>query len=446
MPDAPPRPEPFTPQTAPAALEDLRARLRATRWPDAPEDAGWSLGTDLAYLRELVAYWADGFDWPAQEAALARLPRFRVPLGGLGIHFVHVRAAAPAGPVLPLVLSHGWPDSFWRYTKVIPLLTDPGAHGADPADAFDVVVPDMPGYGYSDRPTGPPLDAIAVAGLWAELMGVLGYARFGAAGGDIGSHVSRYLALDHPDRVVAVHRTDAGVPVFTGDPADLAPEERAWLEGAAAWGATEGAYAAMHRTKPQTAAVGLTDSPAGLAAWIVEKLRAWSDCDGDVERRFTKDEILTNVTLYWLTGTIGSSMRMYRANAAIPPAQHARRVEVPSGFSLFPGDIVRPPRAWLRAHGERRARDRARARRALRAVRGARALRGGAARVLPPLPGGGDGLRAPPRGARPAGLAHVGPAAGGDHLHHGTPASHARLAWGYPSQRYAFRSPAGRRG
>ena len=154
MPDAPsatarPRPEPFTPQAAPAALEDLHARLRATRWPDTPEDAGWSLGTDLAYLRELVAYWADGFDWPAQEAALARLPRFRVPLGGLQIHFVHARAAAPAGPVLPLVLCHGWPDSFWRYSKVIPLLADPGGHGADPADAFDVVVPDMPGYGYS---------------------------------------------------------------------------------------------------------------------------------------------------------------------------------------------------------------------------------------------------------------------------------------------------------
>jgi pimeloyl-ACP methyl ester carboxylesterase len=245
------------------------------------------------------------------------------------------------------VLTHGWPDSFWRYTKVIPLLTDPGAHGADPADAFDVVVPDMPGFGYSDRPTGPPLDSIAVAGLWAELMTVLGYERFGAAGGDIGSHVSRYLALDHPDRVVAVHRMDGGLPVFTGDPADLTAEERAWFASAAAWGATEGGYAAMHRTKPQTVAVGLTDSPAGLAAWIVEKLRAWSDCDGDIEQRFTKDEILTNVMLYWLTGTIGSSMRMYSANAAIAPAQLARRVEVPSGFSLFRGDIVRPPRAWL---------------------------------------------------------------------------------------------------
>jgi pimeloyl-ACP methyl ester carboxylesterase len=347
MPDALPRPQPFTQRTAPAAVEDLRARLRATRWPDAPEDIGWSLGTDLAYLRELAAYWADQFDWPAQEAALARLPRFRIQLGGLGIHFVHVRATAPTGPVLPLVLSHGWPDSFWRYTKVIPLLTDPGAHGADPADAFDVVVPDMPGYGYSDRPAGAPLDSIAVAGLWAELLEALGYTRFGAAGGDIGSGVSRYLALDHPDRVVAVHRMDAGPPVFTGNPADLAPEENAWIKAAATWGMAEGGYSAMHRTKPQTAAFGLTDSPAGLAAWIVEKLRAWSDCDGDIERRFTKDEILTNLTLYWLTGTIGSSMRMYSANAAIPPAQHARRVEVPSGFSLFPADISHPPRRWL---------------------------------------------------------------------------------------------------
>jgi len=349
MPAALPSPQPFAAQATPSELDDLRARLRGTRWPDAPQDAGWSLGTDLGYLRELVAYWADGFDWPAQEAALARYPRYRVRLGNLQIHFAHVRAVPTdsAGPALPLILSHGWPDSFWRYTKVIGLLTDPGAHGADPADAFDVVVPDMPGYGYSDRPTGAALTSIAVADRWADLMTLLGYPRFGAAGGDIGSHVSRYLALDHPDRVVAVHRTDAGVPVFSGEPSDLEPAERAFIDDALAWGQAEGAYAAMHRTKPQTAAIGLTDSPAGLAAWIVEKLRAWSDCDGDIERSFSKDEILTNITLYWLTGTIGSSMRMYRANAAIPAAQLIRRVEVPSGFSLFPGDIVRPPREWL---------------------------------------------------------------------------------------------------
>ena len=342
-----PHPEPFVPHTDPAAIDDLRTRLRATRWPDVPADAGWSMGADVDYLRELVAYWADDFDWGAQEAAIARLPHVRVAVGGLRIHAIHARAAVWTGPVLPLVLCHGWPDSSWRFLKAIPLLTDPGAHGGDPADAFDVVVPDMPGFGYSDRPTGAPLDTIAVADLWARLMSSLGYPRFGAAGGDMGSHVSRYLALDHPDRVVAVHRTDAGLPVYAGDPADLTAAERDWLRTAAAWGADEGAYAAMHRTKPQTAAVGLTDSPAGLAAWIVEKLRGWSDCHGDLESVYTKDEILTLVTTYWLTGTIGSSMRTYRANAAIPPSQLARRVEVPSGFSIFDGDVVRPPRAWL---------------------------------------------------------------------------------------------------
>lgn len=341
-----PVPEPFSPRASTADLADLRARLRATRWPDSPADADWSLGADVSYLRSLVGYWADGFDWPAQEAALARIPRFRVPIGGLGIHVMHVRAVAPTGPALPLVLCHGWPDSAWRYTKVIPLLTDPGGHGADPADAFDVVVPDMPGFGYSDHPE-PALDSLAVAGMWAQLMTVLGYPRFGAAGGDVGSHVSRFLALEHPDRVVAVHRTDAGLPAPGVDLATLTEEERTWIRGAVAWGAAEGGYAAMHRTKPQTAAVGLTDSPAGLAAWIVEKMRAWSDCGGDVEQAFTRDEILTNVTLYWLTRTIGSSMRMYRANAAIPAAQLTRRVEVPSGFAIFQGDVVRPPRAWL---------------------------------------------------------------------------------------------------
>jgi pimeloyl-ACP methyl ester carboxylesterase len=347
VPNAASHVEPYLLETADSEIADLLARLSATRWPDAPQDAGWSLGTDVDYLRELVDYWATDFDWPTQQAALARLPHFRVALGGLTIHFVHARAVGPIATALPLILSHGWPDSFWRYTKVIPLLTDPGAHCADPRDAFDVVVPDLPGFGYSDRPTGAPLDSVAVAGLWAELMSVLGYDHFGAAGGDVGSHVSRYLALDYPERVAAVHRTDGGLPVFAGDPAELTPAERAWFESVAAWGATEGAYAAVHRTKPQTAAAGLTDSPAGLAAWIVEKLQSWSDCSGEIERAFTKDEILTNITVYWLTRTIGSSMRMYRANSAIAPAQLARRVEVPSGFSIFQGDVVRPPRAWL---------------------------------------------------------------------------------------------------
>jgi pimeloyl-ACP methyl ester carboxylesterase len=331
---------PFTDRTSPDDIEDLRRRLRATRWADAPEGAGWSLGADVDELRALVAYWADGFDWTAQEEALARLPRYVTTVAGERVHVVHARADRPA---LPLLLAHGWPDSFWRYSKVIPLLVDPGAHGADPADAFDVVVPDMPGFGYSAIPAAP-LSSIEVAGRWAELMTGLGYDRFAAAGGDIGSHVVRYLALDHPDRVVAVHRTDGGLPPASLDPATLTPEEGEWIRRTAAWAASEGAYAAMHRTKPQTAAAGLTDSPVGLLAWIVEKLRSWSD--GGLAP-YTPDEILTLVSMYWFTGTIGSSMRMYAANGAIDPAQPLRRVEVPSGFTIYPADLSRPPRAWL---------------------------------------------------------------------------------------------------
>lgn len=336
-------PIPFTSTTSRADLDDLRARIRNTRWPDAPEDAGWSLGADVGYLRELAAYWADGYDWPAREARLNALPRYRVQVGGSGVHLVHARAATGSG--FPLALLHGWPDSFWRFTKVIDLLTDPGAHGADPADAFDVVVPDMPGYGYSDVPPGPPVDSIEVARRWAELMTTLGYDRFGAAGGDIGSHVARWLALDRPERVVAVHRTDGGIPA--PGQTDLSEAERAFLADAERWGAEEGAYGAVHRTKPQTAATALTDSPVGLLAWIVEKLRSWSDCDGDLANSYSRDEILDDVTIYWLTGTIGSSMRMYHANGRIPVAERQRRVEVPSGFLLFPADIVRPPREWL---------------------------------------------------------------------------------------------------
>ncbi|THG33520.1 epoxide hydrolase family protein [Naasia lichenicola] len=339
--------EHFQPQADASELDDLRSRLRATRWPDAPEDAGWGLGADLDYLRELVDYWIEEFDWPAQEALLARLPRFRTVIDGLGIHFVHARAVAPTRAPLVLMLSHGWPDSFWRYSKVIPLLTDPVAHGGDADDAFDVIVPDMPGFGYSDRPTGAPLDSIGVAGMWTRLANRLGYSRFGAAGGDIGSGVSRFLGLDHSDSVVAVHRTDGGLPPLAADRSAFSPEEQAWFADVGAWSASEGAYAAMHRSKPQTAAFGLTDSPVGLAAWIVEKLRSWSDCHGDIESRYSKDEILTNVTIYWLTRTIGSSMRMYNANAQIPVEQLLRRVEVPSGFALFPADILRPPRQWL---------------------------------------------------------------------------------------------------
>jgi Epoxide hydrolase N terminus len=227
----------FASRTDPAAIQDLRSRLRATRWPHLSGDAEWAFGTDPDYLRELVAYWADEFDWEAREAELNRLPRFRVDVGGLSIHVIH-SVVDRDRPAPTLLLAHGWPDSFWRYLKVIPLL----------AQDFDLVVPDMPGFGYSDTPAGAPLNSREVAGLWAELMTELGYEKFFAAGGDIGSDVSRYLALDYPGRVTAVHRMSAGLPTPGTDATGLTPAEREWMGGALAWIGAEGAYAAMHRT------------------------------------------------------------------------------------------------------------------------------------------------------------------------------------------------------
>ncbi|MEV7931957.1 epoxide hydrolase family protein [Curtobacterium sp. NPDC089185] len=324
-----------TPVIDDATIQDLRTRLRATRWPDAPAGTGWSLGVDVAELRPLVEYWADGFDFDAHRAALAALPSRRVAVDGIDVHVLHARADTE--DPLPLLLAHGWPDSGWRYRKVLPVLVAAG---------FDVVVPDMPGYGFSDAPPRV-LDAREVAGMWATLMTDLGYERFAVSGGDIGTNVARYLALDHPDRVVAVHRIDGGLAWPGLDETELSPAERSFVRATEQWRTAEGAYAMMHRTKPQTAAVGLTDSPAGLAAWIVEKLRSWSDCGGDLWSVYTRDEVLALLTEYWATATIGSAMRMYHANAAIPAAQLSRRVVVPSGFSVFPGDIVRAPREWL---------------------------------------------------------------------------------------------------
>jgi pimeloyl-ACP methyl ester carboxylesterase len=337
----------FVPQIDPAAVEDLRARARATRWPDAHEDAGWSLGVELGYLRELVEYWADGFDFEAYRARLAELPSRRVEIDGIGIHFIHARAEvrSQSATPIPLLLAHGWPDSSWRYRKAVPLLTQSPVQAGEDPHVFDVVVPDMPGFGFSDRLTGAAPDVRAVAGMWAELMTVLGYDRFAVAGGDFGSHVARYLALDFPDRVIAVHRMDGDLPV--GDPATLTQEERDWIVASQAWQAREGAYSAIHVTKPQTVAVGLMDSPAGLAAWVVEKLQSWSDCGGDLESVYTRDEILDLLTEYWVTGTIGSSIRSYRAMAEIPAEQLSRRVAVPSGFTMFPRDFKNAPRAWL---------------------------------------------------------------------------------------------------
>ncbi len=331
-----------------AALSDLRERLARTRFPDEMPGSGWEYGTELGYLRELVAYWRDAYDWRAAEARLNALPQFRAEVGGLGIHFIHVRGRGPAP--LPLVITHGWPGSVLEFERILGPLTDPAAHGGDPGDAFDVVCPSMPGYGFSDHPRTPGTDPEHIAALWAELMAGLGYARFGAQGGDWGAMVSTYLGARHAAHVIGVHLNM--VIAFPPDPANpaegLSEDELVALMEAQRFLQEETGYQRIQGTKPQTLAYALNDSPAGLAAWIVEKFRTWSDCGGDVERRFRRDDLLTNIMLYWLPQAAGSSAQLYCQTARagkFPPSGF--RVEVPTACAIFPRELIRPPRRWV---------------------------------------------------------------------------------------------------
>ena len=313
-----------------AVLDDLRARLHDTRWPAAVAGRGWARGVDLDYLRQLVDYWRADFDWRAQESALSRFTHEQVQVSGLSLHQIHERAADPDAPAV--ILLHGWPDSFLRYTKVLPLL-----------DSFHRVVPSLPGFGFSERPATPGWNSSRMADAIAELMTANGYERFVVSGGDVGASVGEQLARRHADRLIALHLTDVPyMHLFSVDQAELTEAERAYLAAGQQWQMSEGAYALIQSTKPTTAAVGLADSPAGLAAWIVEKLRSWSDCDGDVERRFSRDEILTWVTLYWVTDTIGSSFLPY---VEYEPSDDSE-VTVPTGVTIFPQDLVPAPREF----------------------------------------------------------------------------------------------------
>jgi len=340
---------PFTIAVPDEVLADLVERLRRTRWPDAVAGSGWDDGASLPYLKDLARTWAETFDWRAQERKLNELPQFRAEIDGLGIHFVHVRGRGPAP--LPLLVSHGWPGSFAEMTRLVPLLADPGAHGGDPRDAFDVVVPSMPGYGFSDRPTERGVTNRRIADLWAQLMTGLGYDRFAAQGGDWGAGVSTYLALRHPERLIGIHLNyipGSYAPDLSPGTPPLSAEEQEFLAVRDRWIETEYAYGHLQATRPQTAAFGLNDSPAGLAAWIVEKLRDWSDCEGDVESRFSRDEILSHLTLYWVTGTIGSSMRLYRESRVTPlRLEPGQRVEVPTAAARFAKEAPFPPRSWI---------------------------------------------------------------------------------------------------
>jgi pimeloyl-ACP methyl ester carboxylesterase len=337
--------QPFTLHISQETLDDLRERLARTRWPDEVEKAGWDYGTNLDYLKSLVAYWQDHFDWRAQEEKLNQFTHFKVDLDGLGIHFIHERGKGPHP--LPLLLTHGWPDSFARFQKIIPRLCDPTRDGGDPADSFDVIVPSIPGFGFSDAVHTRGWAAPQTAEVWARLMcEVLGYRRFAAAGGDWGSAITRSLAVAHPDLLVGIHLTDVGYGfVKQRRPSDLTPTEQRYLSARQQWLQQEGAYALIQGSKPQTLAYGLNDSPAGLASWLVEKFRAWSDCDGDVERRFTKDELLTNIMIYWVTATVNSAARLYYESMH-HASESPQRIEVPVGMAIFPKDIVPPPREW----------------------------------------------------------------------------------------------------
>ncbi|PYM48077.1 MAG: multidrug MFS transporter [Candidatus Rokuibacteriota bacterium] len=337
---------PFTIAVPQAVLDDLRERLARTRFPDQPPGAPWAYGTDLGYLRELVSYWQTRYDWRKHEAELNGFRQFTAPVAGIGVHFLHEEGRGPSP--LPLILSHGWPGSVWEFHKIIPMLTDPARFGGDARDAFTVVAPSLPGYGFSFAPGQARFGITEIADAWAQLMtDVLGYRRFAAQGGDWGGFITSRLGAAYPERLAGIHVNLLSLRRDLPRPDKPTPEERAYLDDLGKWLREETGYQWIQGTKPQTLAYGLTDSPAGLAAWIVEKFRTWSDCGGDVERSFSKDELLTNVMLYWVTGAIGSSFWPYYARYHAPwPIADGQRIEVPTAYADFPKEIIRPPRSW----------------------------------------------------------------------------------------------------
>ncbi|MBG7696550.1 epoxide hydrolase [Streptomyces sp. MC1] len=342
---------PFRSETSEEQLNDLRERLARTRFAPAFSGQEWTHGTPPDYLAELLEYWRTEFDWGAAQARLNELPQFLAEVGGHTVHFVHAKGVGPRP--FPLLFSHGWPGSFWEVHKIIGPLTDPAAHGGDPADAFDVVAPSLPGFGFSPHPGTPGITPTAIAHLFNQLMTeVLGYARYGAQGGDFGAQITSRLGRDHGGTVAGIHLNLIGAtPVLDEHAAPLTPEEEAFVAQAEHFFSAEGAYAQIQGTRPSTLAAGLSDSPAGLAAWIVEKFRAWSDCGGDVESVFSKNELLTDITLYWLTNSIATSARLYYETmhtegmvGRLVPGY----VDTPTGFASFAQDNFTPPESWVR--------------------------------------------------------------------------------------------------
>jgi microsomal epoxide hydrolase len=339
------QPTSFTIHIADDVLVDLRERLARVRWPDEIPGAGWHYGTDLTYLHSLIEYWHDQYDWRQHEARLNDFQHFTVPLSGIELHFIHQPGIGPQP--LPLLLLHGWPGSVWEFHKLLPLLTDPARFGGDARDAFTVVAPSLPGYGFSFRPNQPRFDRVAMADTFATLMTeVLGYERYAVQGGDIGAGVAARMAATYAAQLHGMHLNFLSLLRTEGEPGSPTAEETQYLQEVQQWLAEETGYQWIQGTKPQTLSYGLTDSPVGLAAWIVEKFRSWSDCGGDVEQCFSKDDLLTAIMLYWATGAINASFWPYyaRRHGDWDAAAHPR-IEVPTAYIAFPHEIIRPPRS-----------------------------------------------------------------------------------------------------
>lgn len=337
---------PYRIEVPETVLVDLHRRLDATRFPEPLPGGAWQRGADVAYVRELCSFWRHGYDWRKHEAELNRHPQFLCEVDGVDIHFWHVRGKGPAP--IPLVLIHGWPGSIYEFYHHIGPLTDPAAHGGDPADAFDVVVPALPGYGWSGKPREPGWGAARIAAAFDRLMvEELGYPRYGAQGGDWGSIVTTTLGQNHAAHVLGIH-LNLGVAARPQG-ADEDEETRAHAQRSEAWQAAEAGYSHVQGTKPMSLAIAQTDSPAGLAAWIVEKFRTWSDCGGDVERAFSREWLLTNLMFYWAPGSIASAANLYYETMSAGRIDLSARIAVPTAVAAFPKEIIAVPRRWLEA-------------------------------------------------------------------------------------------------
>jgi microsomal epoxide hydrolase len=343
----PATPTPFTIAVPDAELDDLRQRLAATRWPDEIPASGWQYGSNVAYMQELLAYWQHDYDWRAQERLLNGFPQYRMQLDDITLHFIHQPGVGPRP--LPLLLSHGWPGSVYEFVKVIGPLSDPARYGGEVRDAFTVVAPSLPGYGFSHVPNQRRLNMQDMAALFARLMTeVLGYPRFAAQGGDWGAFITARLGFAHAQQVVGIHLNMVPVAPHPDERQQLSAAELAFVQEAEHFRAEETGYQWIQGTKPQTLAFALNDSPVGLAAWITEKFYTWTDCQGQIESRVSKDDLLTNIMLYWVTRTINSSFWLYYQMRHHPwRLGRGERITVPTAVAAFPREIMRPPPEWV---------------------------------------------------------------------------------------------------